>query len=185
MAKGPFDFTSPYVGPKGKPSPVWLEPDCLPAEFWAKVNVAIGGCWLWRGAHGEHGYGSIKFREQTRTVHRLMYEFAYGPIENGLHVLHSCDTPNCINPAHLSLGTHMDNMRDMLEKGRRGAVGRRAGSGGRPTSINRDAVIKIRELYAGGLGYRKISRVVNVSRSHIQNICRGRAWTHIQLEKAA
>ncbi|MFD9905613.1 HNH endonuclease signature motif containing protein [Streptomyces sp. NPDC059063] len=95
-------------------------------RFWLRVDRnAPGGCWLWTGARGDHGYGTLQ-GDDGRTVgaHRFSYTLHHGPIPDGLLVMHSCDNPPCANPAHLSVGTHADNMRDMAAKGRSRNQGR-------------------------------------------------------------
>lgn len=88
------------------------------ARFWAKV-VKSEGCWLWTGFKKSTGYGvrSWKNRRGERT-HRIAWMLERGEIPPGLHVLHHCDTPACVRPDHLWLGTHAENMKDGHEKGR-------------------------------------------------------------------
>lgn len=79
------------------------------------------GCHLWQGALDDHGYGRINLGrrgEGQEKTHRLAWAWKNGPVPDGLSVLHSCDTPRCCNPDHLFLGTQLDNMRDMVRKGR-------------------------------------------------------------------
>lgn len=88
-------------------------------RFWCKVRKS-DGCWEWTGSIGSHGYGQIMDRGTPLTVHRVSYLLAHGEdsIADGLYVMHRCDNKKCVNPDHLSLGTHADNMADMTSKGR-------------------------------------------------------------------
>ena len=79
-------------------------------------------CWLWHGSKGHAGHGQILVwvdgnRRLTGT-HRVAWECLVGPIPAGALVLHKCDVPNCVNPDHLFLGSHDDNTKDMISKGR-------------------------------------------------------------------
>ena len=96
-----------------------LAPTLLPENFWGKVRKTES-CWLWTGYISSAGYGQIQrgYRGPRPYVHRLVYALAKGPIPAGLCVLHTCDTPPCVNPDHLWLGTKGDNARDMVRKGR-------------------------------------------------------------------
>lgn len=88
-------------------------------RFWEKVDKS-GDCWLWT-AHvaGSNGYGQFAITHIRMTMaHRFSYELHYGAIPDGLKVLHSCDTPRCVRPDHLFLGTNADNTADMFAKGR-------------------------------------------------------------------
>src|SRR3990167_3892348 len=79
------------------------------------------GCWLWTGATRYDGYGTRPWRGKTSAqAHRIAWEVFRGPIPDGLQVLHRCDVRCCVNPDHLFLGTQLDNMRDMIQKGRKG-----------------------------------------------------------------
>lgn len=77
------------------------------------------GCHLWTGTVCKHGYGRIYRKGASPVlVHRVAWERVHGPIPAGLKVCHRCDTPSCVNPDHLFLGTQRDNLRDMYAKGR-------------------------------------------------------------------
>lgn len=78
-----------------------------------------GGCFVWPHSRQSKGYGQIWRDGKNALAHRVAYEIAYGPIPDGLWVLHHCDNPPCINLRHLYLGTPSDNSRDMVAKGRR------------------------------------------------------------------
>jgi hypothetical protein len=80
---------------------------------------AVTGCWLWDKSCDSGGYGQLWYKGYKYAAHRAMCA-AVGIKVGCMQVLHKCDTPACINPAHLQLGTHTDNMRDKVAKGRAG-----------------------------------------------------------------
>jgi len=83
-------------------------------HFWSLVQKG-NDCWIWQGAT-RRGYG--KYGKHGVAAHRVMWTLIRGPIPEGLHVLHRCDTPLCVRPDHLFLGTHAINHADKAQKGR-------------------------------------------------------------------
>ena len=77
-----------------------------------------GNCWIFLGALDSSGYGSINRGAFRGKAHRYVWSVIVGPIPSDMHVLHACDNPACVRPAHLWLGTHTENMQDMQAKGR-------------------------------------------------------------------
>lgn len=130
--------------------------------------------------HGNFGYGMIRHQGKTVRAHRLSYCQANGmDLEQivGLEVRHACDNPPCINPGHLSLGTHADNMRDMFERKRRtAAVGVKASK----AKLNDEQVRSIRAENAAGQSLRKIAKRVGLNATTVRKICMRETWRHVE-----
>lgn len=150
-------------------------------RFWAKVDKS-GACWLWTGAKAAHGYGRVQL-ERTRTLrgaHRVAWELTYGTIPEGegYHgwcVCHHCDNPSCVNPEHLFLGTQRDNVRDMVEKGRKV---KSAGRGERHWSarLTREQVIAARGMHTLGITMDSIANAWGVGIWSLRDAVKGRSW---------
>jgi hypothetical protein len=81
--------------------------------------IPVTGCWLWLGGWSPEKYGKVGRRSKfLGQAHRMFYELRHGPIPAEMVVCHKCDTPPCVNPDHLVLGTQADNMADLVAKGR-------------------------------------------------------------------
>lgn len=152
----------------------------LISRFWSKVDRrGAFECWLWIGGLKSNGYGQInddprddKYIGRKLAAHRVAYEIAFGPVPNGLHVLHRCDNRACVNPRHLFLGTHQDNMADMFAKGRH------AHGESQPTrKLNQHQVRAIRWLAIHDAGSQvDLAREFGVSESNITQILMRRTW---------
>lgn len=139
-------------------------------RLWSKVATGWESeCWEWQGAksssqgHGQLGPSGASRRHHQ--AHRVAWEFFYGPVPDGMYVCHRCDNPPCCNPAHLFLGTHADNMRDMRDKGR-----------GRRGDLPASTVRAVRRAAAAGDSYSQISRKCGVSSTTAWNIIHGRTY---------
>lgn len=89
-------------------------------RFWVKVDKSAGPdeCWPWLAGSCSAGYGTFRFNDRENSSNRVAWMLSFGPIPDGLWVLHRCDNPPCCNPRHLFLGTCGDNVRDCIAKGR-------------------------------------------------------------------
>ena len=136
-----------------------------------------GGCWLWTGSLIKGtGYGQMSVAGRAVGSHRFSYELHHGPIPTGLHVLHRCDVRACVNPGHLFLGTHQDNMTDMAGKGRARA---HVGDDHPGKKISASDIPSILSRLSLGEGCRTIALDYGVTACAINAIRRGKSWTHI------
>lgn len=151
-------------------------------RFWEKVeNVGGDGCWIWTAFRNLGGYG--KFASKTNTfAHRLSWIIANGPIPTGMIVCHRCDNPACVNPAHLFLGSHADNVADKMRKGR-GRWKVHHGEQHGMHVLSESDVLEIRRLFDGEYGTQaKLARRFGVSKMQISRIVRRERWTQLHDE---
>ena len=126
------------------------------------------GCWLWTSGWDSDGYGLATGNVKA---HRLSYEIAYGPIPKGLSVCHKCDTPPCVNPDHLFLGTNKDNAQDRVMKGR-GAAGEKNANARLTDEV-------AREIVMSSLSNREVAKSIGVCVATVSHVRKGRSWGHV------
>jgi hypothetical protein len=152
------------------------------ARFMTKL-VVTDGCWQWKGPAGPNGYASFHLHGST-SAHRAAWILFRGPIPSGMFVCHGCDNRTCANPNHLWLGTHADNMADMVQKGRHDrtkcepknrARGERQGS----AKITEPIVREMRTLFASGAQQKDIAKKFGVSIPTVSAACTKRTWAHV------
>jgi len=145
-------------------------------DRWLEKVEKTDGCWLWRGARIPKGYGTIGSLNSRETVyaHRFAYEHFVGVIPDGMFVLHSCNTPACVNPAHLRLGTAKENSEDMVEAGR--------SARGEKASHARLTVADVLAIRAGTRLYKEIAAEYGVSIGTVCDIKKRRTWAHVGAE---
>lgn len=125
-------------------------------------------CWLWTAYRMPRGYGHFRQPNTHELAHRAAYRLFIGPIGDGLDVMHACDNPSCVNPAHLSLGTRTDNMRDAKRKGRNA----RGEAHGR-SKLSAADVAAIRSSAAS---QSELARAFGVSQPHVSAIRACKKW---------
>lgn len=149
-------------------------------------HLAIQGehpdaCWAWQGTCDPQGYATFwdPVTQRTKRAHRLSYEERVGPIPEGLIIRHRCDNPPCTNPRHLEPGTHADNTRDMLERGRGSHLGQR-GEAHRKAVLSEREVLTILALRSEGRTYGELCALYpQVHYQTIAAICQRKSWKHL------
>jgi len=142
-------------------------------------TVRHGECELWQGTTSPFGYGVVRYQGKRMRLHRLIYTLIKGEIPEGMVVMHQCDTPACINPNHLHLGTATANTQDMHMKGR---APNHKGRNNGMAKLTDDQVLAIRarhQYYSRTNGASAISRDYGVSSVSIDGIVRRLTWTHL------
>jgi len=149
----------------------------LEARFWSKVNVStVDDCWEWQASKKDTGYGQIYVDGGPARAHRISWELTQGEIPEGLLVLHRCDNKICVNPNHLFIGTHSDNLVDSYNKGRNYPRGEQKSG----AKLKGAEVLEIRRLYATGkITQNKLARLFEVHEGAVSNIIYRHTWKHI------
>lgn len=154
-----------------------------------RAAVASGddNCIEWPFSRDKDGYGWCAQVGQKR-AHRVAWVIANGSIPVGGHVLHTCDNPPCINPRHLWVGSHADNMRDMHEKGRASGfavtLNLKEESHGR-AKLSRQDVASIRVRRLAGESIPRLAREFGVGTQTVGDIIARRTWKTVSLREAA
>lgn len=184
----------------------------IEARLWARVDrngpvpahrPELGPCWLWLGHTNDDGYGTIRFRGRSWLTHRVAWVLSFGEVTPGKYVLHHCDNPPCVNPAHLYEGTQKNNMDDMFLRGRaRPALGDKNGSRLHPELLPRGDAHharvhpecmargeqsgqaklteeQVRAIRRCGGSSRATAALFSVSGSLVKQIRRGTVWRHV------
>lgn len=126
------------------------------------------------------GYGTMQVNGVEKGAHVWAFISAYGPVPDGLQVLHSCDNQPCVNPAHLRAGTHGDNMADKVERDR---AARNLGESG-PNKITEVQALEIINRYnAGGVTHKGLGIEFGISPSQVGFIVTGKRWPHLPRQK--
>lgn len=122
-------------------------------------------------ARQKTGYSILLFRGVTMHHSRARWIERYGPLPRHIHVLHKCDNPWCVNLRHLFLGTHQDNMRDMVKKGRK-----TSGEKHPHSKVTWKMVEQIKKLRLDGATQTSIAAAVGICKSHVGRILNGERW---------
>lgn len=146
------------------------------ACLWRNVEKT-DTCWLWRGkCVNNKGYAAITMRRRGYGIHRLSYALAFGEVPDDLFVLHRCDTPLCVNPEHLFLGTQADNIADCKQKGRLRPPLVGYGTSSPHSKLSEVMARNIVSLNAAGFSSPVLGRMFGVSHNAIRDVLHGVRW---------
>lgn len=140
------------------------------------------GCINCKNVPKMHGYSYISIMGGQIKAHRAAYAAAHGEIPDGYVVRHKCDNRRCMNPEHLVLGTHLDNMADMKSRGRSNAgkpLLPNQGGRNKMAKLDEASVIAIRNRAESGETHTSIAIAYGLSIRHVGNIVARNRWTHI------
>lgn len=140
-------------------------------RFDASITKIKNGCWNWDKELNASGYGIIRISNTAILAHRFSYEFFNEQINNDLCVCHNCDNPKCVNPEHLWLGTHDENMKDAAKKHR---------MPGSP-KLNSDDIIQMVAMFNDGYSTNELSDIYGIDRSYVSVVISGKTWKHLDI----
>jgi hypothetical protein len=152
--------------------PMKLFHEIYSPRFWAKVRRTLDdACWEWQASLMCGGYGAFNWEGKTLKAHRIAWAHEYGEIPEGMNVCHRCDNRICCNPAHLFLGTHLDNARDRNSKGRQAR-----GANQPQAKLTED---RVRAIRADNRFHRDIAKAFGISKALVSFIKCKKAWRHV------
>ena len=175
-------YKQKYLGQELKPLQLQYHGLTEQERFFKRVQIeGDDECWEWTGSRNKaewHGQWR-NAAGQIELTHRAAWRLMRGDIPGKLFVLHRCDNPICVNPAHLWLGTQADNLKDMWEKGR-ARPGVSLGEKHGMSKLVPDQVIDIKASNQSGVS---LAKKYNVSQTTICDIRKGRIWKHLNVEE--
>ncbi len=149
-------------------------------RFWLKVGKQNNNeCWNWLGAIITSGYGELHhtIMNKSKVAHRISYELHFGEIPDGLCCLHTCDNRRCVNPNHLYLGTHSDNMHDMVMKNRHVFVPFANGINNPSNKLTEQHVKEIRFKYRNSvISQIELAKQYSINQSTVWEIVHNKIW---------
>lgn len=140
--------------------------------FFGSAKKTPSGCWLWTKGTGQMGYGKVSFLGETEYTHRVAWILTHEDIPDSQQVNHHCDTPRCINPEHLYLGTQAENSADMVRRHRN------AGKGKGVRKLSNEDVLDIKNRLSAGEHPKSIAEDYPVHVASIHNIKKRKTWAN-------
>lgn len=147
-----------------------------PERIFSRIRITERGCWEYLRGRSSKGYGVVSVNNKATSTHCLAYELRVGLIPDGMCVLHQCDNPPCINPAHLFLGTRGENNTDRERKGRSDDRRGELNPGHRLTESQ---VVEIHNRRVSGDSLQAIADAYGITRNYVTSILSGDAWPHV------
>lgn len=146
-------------------------------KFWLFVDKT-SDCWLWTGPQGWGSYGTFRGKGITEFSHRISYALHRKVHPGEMFVCHKCDTPLCVNPAHLFLGTPKENVDDMIRKKRGNAAkGEQSGK----AKLSQNDVFHIRRMFRkDGKTAKQLAAQYGVNKENIYRIAYGHSWSWLK-----
>jgi hypothetical protein len=156
----------------------------MQSRFFNRIAFGLSDCWYWAGTIDDTGYGVVRNRRTHLgeiKAHRFSFRLFNGDIPDGLKVCHRCDIRNCVNPEHLFLGTQAENVRDMIDKGRKPVGVTPKGEAHHFSILTEESVKEIRRLRSEvGRSYQSIANQFGVSMTTAHAVVNGRSWRHVK-----
>jgi len=170
------EYQKKYYRSHYKPHPLQIKSTV--ERFFSKVRIDdTTDCWLWTTYKDKDGYGTFLIKDKLYKAHRFSYENLYGPIPEGMLVCHHCDNPSCVNPFHLFLGTHKDNIQDMWRKGRANKY-KKGSNIPRAIKIRNPKLSEcdVHSIRVDSRSGSTLARIYNVTRTTIYDIKNKKSW---------